>query len=47
MKRNAERLVEPVIAGVDLSQDVRRGRREFMKGLTPVSGTENQDERHR
>ena len=38
MKRDAERSVEPVIPALDISRNVRRGRREFMKGLTAVAG---------
>jgi NitT/TauT family transport system substrate-binding protein len=38
MKRNAERSVEPVIPAFDLSQSVRRERREFVKGLTALAG---------
>jgi len=38
MKQNAEPLVKPIIRALGISQNVRRGRREFVKGMTAVAG---------
>ena len=39
MKCNARSSVDPVIATYDVPQDVRRGRREFVKGLSALVGS--------